>query len=151
RAQELFHQALELLEAQRQNFVRAECADDAALAEQVIALLEADRTADPLLDKNIAELSSHLLGDIPGLATIVPYRAIRRLGEGGTAVVYLAERVDVGGLVAIKLLRDAALSPARRERFATEQRALARLTHPNIARLYDAGTLEDGTPYFVME
>src|SRR6185369_4032952 len=151
RAQALFHGALERPETQRLDFIRSECADDASLVEQVIALIEADRTADPLLDQNIAAVSSRLLGDIPGLATVGPYRAIRKLGEGGSAVVYLAERVDVGGLVAIKLLRDAALSPARRQRFATEQRSLARLTHPNIARLYDAGTLDDGTPYFVME
>ena len=151
RAQTLFHRALELPEGQRHAFVQEDCGPDVELADQVIALLEADRTTDPLLDRSIAEAASHLLEDNPGLAHIGPYRAIRLLGEGGTAVVYLAERVDVGGLVAIKLLRDASLSPARRQRFATEQRSLARLSHPNIARLYDAGTLADGTPYFVME
>ena len=65
--------------------------------------------------------------------------------------VYLAERPDLGNLVAIKVLRDAWLSPARRERFASEQRMLAQLTHPSIARIYDADTLADGTPWFVME
>src|SRR5690606_30560916 len=64
---------------------------------------------------------------------------------------YLAERSDLGSRVAIKTLRDAALSPARRERFLAEQRMLAQLNHPSIARLYDADTLPDGTPYFVME
>ena len=54
-------------------------------------------------------------------------------------------------LVAIKILRDAWLSPARRERFASEQRTLAQLNHPSIARIYDADTLDDGTPWFVME
>jgi serine/threonine-protein kinase len=78
------------------------------------------------------------------------YRIVRAIGEGGTGVVYLAER-KVGGLVAIKLLRDAWLSPARRERFSREQRTLAQLDHPSIARLYDAGALADGTPFFVME
>ena len=53
--------------------------------------------------------------------------------------------------MAIKILRDAWLSPARRERFASEQRTLAQLKHPSIARLYDAETLPDGTPWFVME
>ncbi len=66
-------------------------------------------------------------------------------------MVYLAERKDLGSHVAIKLLRDAWLSPARRERFAIEQRTLAQLNHPCIARLYDAGILADGTPWFVME
>ena len=54
-------------------------------------------------------------------------------------------------LAAIKLLRDAWLSPARRDRFASEQRALAQLHHPGIAQLYDADMLADGTPWFVME
>jgi len=53
--------------------------------------------------------------------------------------------------VAIKVLRDAWLSPARRDRFAIEQRTLAQLNHPSIARLYDAAAMPDGTPYFVME
>ncbi len=66
-------------------------------------------------------------------------------------VVYLAEREDLGSFAAVKILRDASLSPSRRERFASEQRTLAQLDHPSIARLYDAGTLPDGTPWFVME
>src|SRR5438132_3512428 len=66
-------------------------------------------------------------------------------------VVYLAEREDLGSVAAIKILRDAWLSPDRRERFASEQRTLAQLNHPSIARLYDADTLPDGTPWFVME
>ena len=53
--------------------------------------------------------------------------------------------------VAIKILRDAWVSPARRERFNAEQRTLAQLNHPSIARLYDADTSPDGTPFFVME
>ena len=66
-------------------------------------------------------------------------------------IVYLAERPDLGSIVAIKILRDGWLSPARRRRFAAEQRTLARLNHPGIARLYDAHTLHDGTPWLVME
>jgi serine/threonine-protein kinase len=66
-------------------------------------------------------------------------------------IVYLAERPDLKSLAAIKVLRDAWMSPARRERFELEQRTLARLIHPSIARLYDADTLADGTPWFAME
>ena len=71
--------------------------------------------------------------------------------KGGMGIVYLAEREDLGNQVAIKILRDAWLSPARRARFAIEQRTLAKLNHPSIARLYDADTSPDGTPFFVME
>jgi len=66
-------------------------------------------------------------------------------------VVYLAERGDLHSRAAVKVLRDAWLSPERRERFAAEQRMLAQLNHPGIARLYDAGTLADGTPWIAME
>src|SRR6185503_18453491 len=70
---------------------------------------------------------------------------------GGMGVVFLAERTDLHSQAAIKILRDAWLSPARRQCFATEQRTLASLNHPSIARLYDAGALSDGTPWIVME
>src|SRR5437899_6847453 len=73
------------------------------------------------------------------------------LGQGGMGVVYLAEREDLGSVAAIKILRDAWLSPDRRERFASEQRTLAQLNHPAIARSSAADTLPDGTPWFVME
>jgi serine/threonine-protein kinase len=83
--------------------------------------------------------------------TFGPYRVIQRLGEGGMGVVYLAEREDVGQRAAVKVLRDLWLSPESRVRFAGEQRTLARLNHPSIAKLYDADTLADGTPWFAME
>jgi serine/threonine-protein kinase len=80
-----------------------------------------------------------------------PYRVTGVVGRGGMGVVYLAERPDLGSRVAVKVLRDAALSPARRARFQAEQRTLASLDHPSIARLYDADVLPDGTPWFAME
>ena len=66
-------------------------------------------------------------------------------------IVYLAQREDIGNLVAIKLLGEGWLSLDRRERFAREQKTLARIEHPLIAQIHDAGTLDDGTPWFVME
>ena len=66
-------------------------------------------------------------------------------------VVFLAERTDLGSHAAIKISADAWLSPARRQRFAAEQRTLASLNHPSIAPLYDAGALSNGTPWIVME
>lgn len=72
------------------------------------------------------------------------------LGEGGMGAVYLAEREGLGDRVAVKFLRDPWNSPGRRENFAREQRTLAGLTHPYIARLYDAGDA-NGIPWFAME
>ncbi|MGH7578746.1 MAG: tetratricopeptide repeat protein, partial [Gemmatimonadales bacterium] len=82
-----------------------------------------------------------------------PYRLLRELGRGGMGAVYLAERDDeqYDRRVAIKVLPAGLLSGGLRTRFLLERRILASLEHPNIARLYDAGMGEDGTPYFVME
>ncbi len=151
RVQALFHQALEQPASLRLQFVHAAAAEDGELAAVVMRLLEGDALEFPLLQQSVADVASELLDYAPGIASLGPYRVIRKLGEGGMAVVLLAERVDIGGLIAIKLLRDAGLSPARRQRFASEQRALAKLVHPHIATLYDAGTLSDGTPYILME
>src|SRR5690606_34019722 len=60
-------------------------------------------------------------------------------------------RMDLGNPVAVKVLRDGWVSPGGRARFLREQRLLARLNHPAIARLLDAGAMPDGTPYFVIE
>jgi len=156
RIQQLFHVAADLPPSGRQQFLEHECGPDAALIARVLELVEADRQegAAPI-DAGLAPLAVRLLGTMPKAAipegAFGPYRIIRVLGEGGMGVVYLAERAGVGGLVAIKVLRDAWLSPERRERFALEQRTLAQLHHPGIAQLHDAGTLADGTPWFVME
>jgi serine/threonine protein kinase/tetratricopeptide (TPR) repeat protein len=88
----------------------------------------------------------------PG-ALIGPYRLIRELGKGGMGVVWLAERADgelkrpVALKIPIGLLQYRALG----KRFAQERDILAQLTHPNIARLYDAGVTAEGRPYLAME
>jgi serine/threonine-protein kinase len=151
RIQSLFQRALDLPEAQRRDFVEAEAADDTEVRDEVIGMIEEDARAS-LLDSDIANVAGNVLdGSVPHLERVGPYRIIDVLGHGGMGVVYLARRDDLGSHAAIKVLRDASLSPARRERFAAEQRTLAQLTHPSIARLYDADFLPDGTPYFVME
>jgi len=85
--------------------------------------------------------------------TIGSFKLIEILGEGGMGAVYLAERTDgeFEQLVAIKFLKNGLFSPMMRERFRLEKVILSRLDHPGIARLYDGGVTEDGTPYLVME
>src|SRR5262249_10946781 len=127
---------------------------DTGMVDDVMALLAEDRCSASMLDRGVAGLASELLAPdaLSRIAAqIGPYRIKRVLGQGGMGVVYLAERVELGKLVAIKLLSDAALSPARLERFAGEQQMLSQLEHPAIARLYDRGVLDDGVPFFVME
>ena len=154
RIQSLFQSTAEIDPADRARWLNAECGDDAQLFADVTAMVEEDAACRSMLDRDRADLASQVLGGSPpelDAARFGPYRLVRLLGEGGAGVVYLAEREDLQTQVAIKFLRDAWLSPARRERFTNEQRTLAQLSHPSIARLYDAGTLDAGTPWFVME
>jgi len=155
RIQSIFHDAADVPEAQRKTFVEAACGDDQELIREVVAMLDQDASGHSLLDRNLADIAHETFSQSARpsliLKEIGPYRILRLLGEGGMGVVYLAERSDLGTHVAFKVLRDAWLSPARRERFATEQRTLAQLNHPSIARIYDADILDDGTPWFVME
>jgi serine/threonine protein kinase/tetratricopeptide (TPR) repeat protein len=78
---------------------------------------------------------------------------IREIGQGGMGTVYLAARADgyFEKEVAIKVLNRSVATEDVLRRFVAEREVLARLDHPNIARLIDAGTLDDGRPYFIME
>jgi len=153
--QELFHAAADLPPQDQRAFLKNACGEDDALVGEVLALLAEDAQGSSLLDHDVSHVAGQFFGEAAGtplsFKDFGPYRIKHMLGEGGMGVVYLAERSDLGTLVAIKFLRDAWLSPARRERFASEQRTLAQLNHSSIARLYDADTLADGTPWFVME
>jgi serine/threonine protein kinase len=150
--QDLFHYALTLPASKQLAYLQETCGDDRELLPEVLAMLEQDATGNSVLDHGVAELAQKTLKyPVPLSKEFGGYRIIELLGEGGMGVVYLAERKALEDRVAIKLLRDAWVSPSRRQRFASEQRTLAQLNHPSIARLYDAATMEDGTPYFVME
>ena len=150
RIQALFHESVDVPESEWLSHLKNAEPDD-TVVDQVLALLREDFDGT-LLDRGIAQMSSDVLDATPGQhKQFGPYRIIRILGEGGMGTVYLAERDDLKNKVALKVLRDAWLSPSRRERFLSEQRLLGQLTHASIARLYDADTLPDGTPWFVME
>ena len=81
------------------------------------------------------------------------YVIVRELGHGGMGTVFLAERADgqFEKQVAIKILNRGADTAEILRRFRAERQILARLDHPNIARLLDAGTTDDGLPYFIMD
>jgi len=152
--QTLFHEAAEMPLAEQRTFLERQSSEDPSLISEVLKMLEEDSRNGGLLDKGVAPLADGVLEQKASEAAFKefgPYRISRPLGEGGMGIVYLADRGDIGLQVAIKILRDAWLSPARRDRFAIEQRTLAQLNHPSIARLYDASSSPDGTPFFVME
>ncbi|MDH3429517.1 MAG: serine/threonine-protein kinase [Gammaproteobacteria bacterium] len=83
---------------------------------------------------------------------IGPYRILDTLGEGGMAVVYLAEQIEpVKRRVALKIVKPGMDSKQIIARFESERQALAVLDHPNIAKVFDGGITEHGRPWFAME
>jgi non-specific serine/threonine protein kinase/serine/threonine-protein kinase len=106
------------------------------------------RDAEPAL----AKAAPHIAGSEPQLGSVGPYRLLSVLGEGGMGTVFLAEQSEpVQRRVAVKLMRSSLRGKSAFARFDAERQALARLSHPNIATMLEAGTTGDGFPYFVME
>jgi len=161
RLQSLFHRAAALPEAERAELLGRECAEDPELHRQVLGLL-AGSDDSALLAGPLGDLAGDLADELAdGLSLprrapgdrVGPYRLLSELGRGGMGTVYLAERADDAfeQQVALKVVRGVIASPSAVERFLAERRILARLQHPNIARLLDGGTTPEGAPYFVME
>lgn len=148
----LFHQLVELSPGEREARL-ADPAIDAGTREQVRALLEHDAGDDTGLVRGIGALASDALTRMDRLGLRCgPFRLTSVIGRGGMGVVYLAARADgeVSQQAAVKLIRPGLLE-SQGERFLQERQILAALSHPNIARLLDAGHIEDGQPYLTME
>jgi len=129
------------------------CGEDAELRREVESLV--DQTTSAL--ENFAEkASAPLRQDQSRLVAgrrMGPWAIVRELGRGGMGAVYLAERADGAfeKLVAIKVLKRGTDTDEILRRFQAERQILARLDHPSITRLIDAGTTDDGLPYVVMD
>lgn len=167
RARALFEAAIERPEADRHAFVEAACGAhepaDAAIRDEVLALLAADTTAPPG-DDGLAHAAPDLIAqldaetDADGRHALIgtrigPWTLVRELGHGGMGAVYLAERSegDFRQRAAIKLVRPGWDTGDLQRRFRSERRILAGLDHAGIARLIDGGETPDGKPYLVME
>lgn len=140
---------LELDEAARASSLASLRDDDPQLADDLEELLALEAAGDDFLSE---PLIAPPVGVQPG-ANVGPYELERLLGEGGMGQVWLARRAD--GLyerrVALKLLRPGLADPGLRLRFTRERQILARLEHPHIARLLDAGISSDNQPYLALE
>src|SRR5437660_8403627 len=80
------------------------------------------------------------------------YRILEKIGEGGMGVVYKAEqRQPVRRIVALKVIKLGMDTKEVVARFEAERQALAMLSHPNVAKVYEAGSTPEGRPYFAME
>lgn len=155
----IFEQALERDAETREEFLLAACGGDPALRREVEDLLKHHDAAESegFMDRptRVTEsLHVRMPPDDPYIGKdLGPYRVQKRQGGGGMGNVYLAVReAEFRQQVAIKLLRRSMASEDILRRFSTEMQVLAALSkHENIAALLDAGTTEDGLPYFVME
>jgi len=145
--------------AARTALVGRSCGNDADLLREIESLLA---EAEPRLRETpdeLEECADNFAAALPREDAseigkrIGAYVIIREIGQGGMGTVYLAARADgyFEKQVAIKLLKRGVANEEVLRRFRSEREVLARLDHPNIARLIDAGTTEDGLPYFVME
>lgn len=149
----VFEAALDRPPGERTAFLEAACAGDLALHREVERLLAADAREAVFLDRPADEVSGLMVGESAEQRCLGPYRLLRAIGCGGMGTVFLAMRDDeqYERLVAVKILRSGLEDTELRRRFLAERQILARLEHPNIARLYDGGSTEDGRPYLVME
>jgi serine/threonine protein kinase/Tfp pilus assembly protein PilF len=155
--------ALELPPHERDAWLASACADDDGLLDEARELVtDADATsldaATRLVEAVVgaaavdAMADEDVQGDPPLPDRIGPYEIVRMLGRGGMGVVYLARQHDpLRRDVALKVVRPGVVDRGALARFAAERRALARMQHPNIAQLFDAGATDDGLPYFAME
>ena len=153
RIEDLFHGALDLEPGARAAFLQAECAGDEELLREVQSLLAADSDANRFLgnDQRDEVAAGLVSGQLP--RRLGPYRLLEVAGQGGMGLVYRAERAD-GNFeqrVAVKMLRPGPTTANLLGRFHAERRVLARLEHPGIARIFDAGEDEAGAPWLAME
>jgi non-specific serine/threonine protein kinase len=162
RVERLFHAACARARGERAVFLEVACADDAELRREVESLLALVPEAQNFIEQPAAQL----LGDAatlsaaasaapdppPGIVLEGKYRVEALLGSGGMGTVYRATQLNLRRTVALKLIRGAfASDTAARARFAREALALARLKHPNLVTIHDAGLAPGVGAYLVME
>ena len=152
--EDLYYAAIRRPPAERSAYIKAACGDDPELRERVEALLRIRESEDDFLESPpfIDQPTIHVgLSEGPG-TVIGRYKLLERIGEGGMAVVYMAEQAEpIRRKVALKIIKLGMDTKQVIARFEAERQALAMMDHANIAKVLDAGATETGRPYFVME
>jgi eukaryotic-like serine/threonine-protein kinase len=175
----LFHLAREKPAAERAAFLDQACEDDTALRKRVEVLLHAHETSGDFLAQP-AMAGPDAAGEVslrtqaedgaqsqgngdstrdrcdpnPRLGEVLAgrYKLIEEIGQGGMGTVFMAQQTEpVKRLVAVKIIKPGMDSKEVLARFEAERQALALMDHPNIARVLDAGSIDSGRPFFVME
>ncbi|TWU39334.1 protein kinase domain-containing protein [Novipirellula artificiosorum] len=130
------------------------CGDNAERYERILKLVEADK-GDSFLEKPLVPVPETVESRDPVESegeTIDNYVLLQKIGEGGFGVVYMAEQTSpVRRKVALKIIKPGMDSKEIVGRFEAERQALAMMSHPNIASVFDGGYTPTGRPYFVME
>lgn len=160
RLEEIFNQAVVLPPEKRETFLDEACRGDRELREHAESLLENDSEAEDFIEASpyisyLEDVVEQREAEIDAYVgrKIGAFRLVREIGRGGMGAVFLAERDDreFQQKVAVKLIKRGMDSEQVLRRFRNERQILAALNHPNIAKLLDGGTTDDGLPYFVME
>ena len=152
----IFTEALEKSSAEEQvAYLKKACGSNSKLRSRVESLLKSHREAGDFFQKP-AISPAITLDDAPILESpgtvIGRYKLLEKIGEGGMAVVYMAEQTEpIRRKVALKIIKLGMDTKSVIARFEAERQALAMMDHPNIAKVLDAGATETGRPYFVME
>jgi serine/threonine protein kinase/formylglycine-generating enzyme required for sulfatase activity/dienelactone hydrolase len=131
------------------------CVSDPGLRCKIEELLRLHDNAGDFLESPVID-PDVTLNDLPGTegpgTAIGQYKLLEKIGEGGMAVVYMAEQTEpIRRKVALKIIKLGMDTKSVIARFEAERQALAMMDHPNIAKVFDAGASETGRPYFVME
>lgn len=152
---ELYHAALELRADERAFFLERACAGDAELRHQVESLIASHDQAAEFISSPALTVAAEMLANDEGSAlsgqTIARYRVLSLIGTGGMGRVYLAEDIELGRRVALKLLpKHFTYDKNQVQRFRQEARAASALNHPNILTVYEVGQT-DGTEFIATE
>lgn len=159
RVRDVFHRVCALAPTERAAALAELCGDDAKIRAEVESLLDEDSHNSSDAPFSRAQLARNLITNAPPDFGPVPkrigrYDILRVIGAGGMGVVYEAQQDRPSRTVALKVMRPGAVSPSLLRRFEKESELLARLQHPGIAQIFDAGAvpMEGGTrPFFAME
>ncbi len=152
---ELYSAALDVDTGSREDFLSKNCIDPAIRCEidsLFRARLDVGEFLDDISAVNAVKESFETTATDRHIGQLIgKYRIIREIGRGGMGVVFLAEREDFQHQVALKIIKRGMDSDAILQRFFRERQILASLNHPNIAKLLDGGTTDEGLPFFVLE
>ncbi|MBZ5623429.1 MAG: protein kinase [Acidobacteriia bacterium] len=145
RIRDLFESSLEVAGEDRAEWLREACAGDPELEREVKVLIEASRQGS-FLDQPVLPQTE------PQPERLGPYEILDEIGRGGMGTVYRAMRTDAAfrKIVAVKVMAGGGFERGLAERFQREREILAKMEHPNIARILDGGNAHD-VPYLVME